>query len=76
MHTPERFSLKSAGFPIPGSDMKIDNPDENGIGEICMRGRHIMLGYLKNEAATKECIDSQGFLHSGDLGKLDAQGFL
>lgn len=35
-----------------------------------------MMGYLKNEAATKECIDSQGYLHSGDLGKTDQNGFL
>lgn len=51
------MSLRAAGWVVPGTDLKIDNPDEHGIGEICMRGRHIMLGYLKNEAATKEIVD-------------------
>lgn len=41
-----------------------------------MRGRLIMMGYLKNESATQEVIDSQGFFHSGDLGKFDDRGFL
>lgn len=72
----EHFSLTAAGFPMPSSEIKIDNPDENGIGEICMRGRHIMMGYLKNEEATKEVIDKEGYFHSGDLGKLDDRGFL
>ena len=52
------MSLKAVGYAVPGTDLKIDNPDENGIGEICFRGRHIMMGYLKNEEATKEVIDS------------------
>jgi len=56
--------------------MKIDNPDEKGIGEICMRGRNIMMGYFKNDQATKEMIDAQGYLHSGDLGKFTEKGFL
>lgn len=52
------MNLKAAGWAIPGTDLKIENPDEHGIGEICMRGRQIMNGYLKNEAATKEIIDA------------------
>jgi len=61
---------------MDGCDLVIANPDENGEGEICMRGRNIMMGYLKNEKATRETIDSQGFVRSGDRGKLDADGFL
>ena len=47
-----KFNLESAGFCIPGCELKIDNPDENGEGEVCMRGRNIMMGYLKNEEQT------------------------
>lgn len=72
----QKFNLKSVGFGIAGADLKIDNPDEKGNGEIIFRGRHIMMGYLKNEVATKETIDNQGYLHSGDLGKVDKDGFL
>jgi long-chain-fatty-acid--CoA ligase ACSBG len=54
----EKFNLASAGFAVEGTEVKIFNPDENGIGEICMRGRSIMAGYLKNEPATIEAIDS------------------
>mmetsp|Transcript_48179 Transcript_48179/g.35368 ORF Transcript_48179/g.35368 Transcript_48179/m.35368 type:complete len:119 (+) Transcript_48179:1136-1492(+) len=54
---PQKLKLKASGLPIPGTDLKIANPDENGVGEICLRGRAIMNGYLNNEAATKEVID-------------------
>lgn len=49
MQTPSKFSFDSCGFAIPGCDLMIANPDENGEGEICMRGRNIMMGYLKND---------------------------
>jgi long-chain-fatty-acid--CoA ligase ACSBG len=74
--TADKSSITCAGFTLPGSDLKIDNPDEKGIGEIIMRGRHIMMGYLKNEDATKEVMDKYGFFHSGDLGTFDKDGFL
>ena len=61
---------------MDGCDLMIANPDENGEGEICMRGRNIMMGYLKNEDATKGTIDAQGYVHSGDRGKIDSDGFL
>jgi long-chain-fatty-acid--CoA ligase ACSBG len=57
MQTKFNFRLDSAGRPTLGTQMKIANPDENGEGEICMRGRNIMMGYLKNDEATMECID-------------------
>lgn len=75
--TPTKFSFDKAGFVLDGCDLMIDNPDaESGDGEICMRGRNIMMGYLKNEEATKATIDNQGYVHSGDRGKIDAEGFL
>jgi long-chain-fatty-acid--CoA ligase ACSBG len=76
MNSFHKFRLDKAGYCLPGADLKIDNPDTNGEGEICMRGRNIMSGYLKNEQATKDTIDALGYLHSGDKGKIDKDGFL
>ena len=76
IQTPSKFSFDAAGFPMDGCDLMIANPDEKGEGEICMRGRNIMMGYLKNEAATRDTIDAQGYLHSGDRGKVGADGFM
>lgn len=56
--------------------VKIDKPDENGLGEICTSGRNCCMGYLWDEVKTQELIDSEGWLHSGDLGKFDEDGFL
>lgn len=57
IQTFSKFSFTSAGFAMDGCDLMIANPDENGEGEICMRGRNIMMGYLKNEEATRGTID-------------------
>lgn len=62
----------SAGKPLPGVDVKVENPDETGTGEICLRGPNIMRGYYKNEEATSEMI-IEGWLHSGDLGHVDSE---
>lgn len=61
----------SAGKPLAGVEVKIENPDETGTGEICLRGPNIMRGYYKNEEATNEMI-KDGWLHSGDLGYVDS----
>ena len=76
VNTHSNFRLDRCGQALPGVDLKIDNPDENGEGEILMRGRCIMMGYLKNESATIETIDKDGFVKSGDRGRIDADGFL
>lgn len=70
------YKLDKAGKPLPGSEIKIYNPDENGIGEICIRGRNVFMGYLKNEGDTIEVLDSDRFFHTGDIGFLDNDGFL
>ena len=44
--------------------------------QICMYGRHVCMGYLNNEEKTREAIDEEGWLHSGDIGKVDRDGFL
>ena len=51
--------------------MKIDNPDKDGHGEVCMRGRNIFMGYYKNPQATMEAFDKDGYLHSGDIGLIE-----
>ena len=56
-------------------ETKIDNPDEDGIGEILQKGSNLMLGYYKNEEATKNAI-KDGWLHTGDLGYVDNDGFV
>jgi long-chain-fatty-acid--CoA ligase ACSBG len=68
--------LNSAGPAIPGTDARIFNPDKDGVGEICFRGRNRFMGYYKNETATLEAIDSDGFLHSGDQGYINKNGNL
>lgn len=76
INTFQAFKLDKCGATMPGTDIKIHNPDENGEGEILMRGRNTMMGYLKNETATISTIDKDGFIMSGDKGKIDADGFL
>ncbi|NXM31783.1 ACBG2 ligase, partial [Oxyruncus cristatus] len=73
---PHAFKLTSCGKELSGCRTLIHKPDKDGIGEICFSGRHIFMGYLNMEDKTKEAIDEDGWLHSGDLGKHDKDGFL
>ena len=70
-----KFKDHAAGLPMPNTQVVIDNPDENGIGEILAKGTSIMLGYYKNESATKETF-RDGWFKTGDLGYFDENGFL
>jgi long-chain acyl-CoA synthetase len=63
------------GKAIPGVTIKIDSPDEHGVGEVLARGPNVMAGYTDAEA-TKEAKSADGWLHTGDLGKLDRSGRL
>ncbi|MBR4111125.1 MAG: AMP-binding protein [Clostridia bacterium] len=65
----------AAGREVPGIKLKIDQPNAEGIGEICVQGDNVMLGYYKNEEATKKAL-KDGWLHTGDLGYFDEDGFL
>ncbi len=60
----------SVGMPIIGGHVRILNPDENGEGEICYRGPNVMMGYYKNEEATREVFDADGYFRTGDWGKV------
>ncbi|XP_033749822.1 long-chain-fatty-acid--CoA ligase ACSBG2-like [Pecten maximus] len=74
--TVTEFRIGSVGKETPGCETKIENPEEDGNGEICMWGRHIFMGYLRNEAKTVETFDEAGWLKSGDIGRKDKDGFL
>ncbi len=67
------YGNASIGLPLPGVEVRIDNADENGIGEIVAKGGNVMLGYYKNEEATAKCLKG-GWFHTGDLGKVDKSG--
>lgn len=64
----------SIGQPIPGIEVKIDNPNKDGIGEILVKGDNVMLGYFENQAATEKIL-KDGWLFTGDLGKADELDF-
>ena len=70
-----RFKPGSCGKAVPRMEVKVLSSDpENIPGEIVCRGPNVMLGYYKNEEATREAIDADGWLHTGDLALMDAEG--
>jgi long-chain acyl-CoA synthetase len=71
----EHFKDESAGLPLDGVEIKINQPDKNGIGEIYSNGQNSMLGYYKNKEATEETFEGEWF-KTGDLGYFDEDGFL
>jgi long-chain-fatty-acid--CoA ligase ACSBG len=75
-HSKYKTSMNAAGFALPGTDVKIANPDENGEGEIRMLGRNTMMGYFKNEEACRSTFDEDGYVMSGDLGTIDEHGWV
>jgi long-subunit acyl-CoA synthetase (AMP-forming) len=68
---PSSYRTGRSGRPLPGSEMRIA-PD----GELLVRGPHVFKGYFKNEAVTRETIDADGWLHSGDVAEIDGEGFV
>ena len=74
--TPKCRRLGSIGKKFPSVEVKIDDPDEEGIGELIAKGPSIMLGYYENEEATKSALESDGWFHTGDLARIDKDGFI
>uniref|UniRef100_A0A8C8A063 long-chain-fatty-acid--CoA ligase n=1 Tax=Oryzias sinensis TaxID=183150 RepID=A0A8C8A063_9TELE len=72
----DEYRIGSCGKVIPGSKIKLNNPDEEGNGEVCFWGRNVFMGYLNMPDKTEEALDEDGWLHSGDLGKFDQENFL
>lgn len=68
-------NFKSCGFAIPNVEFIIDSPDKDGVGEILVKGPNVMLGYYKNEEATKDTFKN-GYFKTGDLGFIDEKGWL
>lgn len=66
----------SIGKVLPTLEVKIKDANEEGIGELLVKGPTVMLGYYQNEEATKETIDEDGWLNTGDLAKIDKDGFI
>ena len=71
----EAYKAGSTGLPMPDVEIKIDNPNESGIGEIIAKGPNIMLGYYENEEETNKVL-KDGWFYTGDLGYIDNEGFL
>lgn len=73
---PGFMRMYASGHAVYGTEIKIHNPDENGEGEICCRGRCVFVGYFKEKDKSRAVFDREGFYHTGDLGYLTPDGFL
>lgn len=83
VNLPDQMRFGSVGRVIPGVQIKIDTtewtsskPRPTPEGEICFKGPNVFQGYWKSDKATKECFDREGWFHTGDIGFVDADGYL
>ena len=75
--TPEyKTCIGSCGKAIVQADIKVDNPNERGEGELLIKSPTLMIGYYENEIETKKAIDKDGYFHSGDIGYIDKDGYI
>lgn len=71
------YRTQSCGKPLPGlMEVRINEPNEEGVGEIQVRGENVMIGYYKNEEASRMAFTKDGWLKTGDLGIVDEDGFV
>lgn len=75
VETNTEFRVGSIGKALPNVEAKIENPNEEGIGELVVKGPNVMLGYYQNEEATKEVL-KDGWFHTGDLARIDEEGYI
>ena len=68
--------LGSIGKKLPSVEVKIDEPNESGIGELLVKGKSVMMGYYDNEEANKESFTEDGWFRTGDLAKIDKDGYI
>ena len=66
----------SVGKPLTNLEVKIENPDESGIGELVVKGDGVMLGYYDDQAATDEVLETEGWFHTGDRAYIDGEGYV
>ncbi len=71
----DNFKDEAAGLPLPGVELRIDSKNEDGVGEVLAKGENVMMGFYKNDRATKEAFED-GWFKTGDLGFIDSDGFL
>lgn len=76
VNPPDASRNTSVGIPLPYCDVRIMDPDENGVGEIAVRAPFVMQGYYKNPEATREVITPDGWLLTGDMGYIDPDGYI
>jgi len=75
-YEPGGVKFGTVGIPIPGIEVRIDQPNEEGVGEVQVKGPNVMLGYYNNEAATKAMWTEDGWFRTGDLGQWEHKRFL
>lgn len=73
---PRQFRARSCGAIVANMQAKIDNPNAEGVGEVLVKGENCMLGYYKNDEATKASFTEDGWMRTGDLGMLDKRNFI
>ncbi len=76
VNVPKTNRIGSVGKPLHGVEVRVDLTEGNDEGEILSRGRNVMKGYYRDEESTRDVIDDEGWFRTGDLGRLDDDGFL